>query len=88
MTGGTLMAVGRRNEPELSMASLAPQEVPNPVALVLQTLSAELTSLKRQVNTLVALRPGPSQWPRSSRQKSDLVTSQHVRPEQLRKVSD
>lgn len=89
LTGSTaLVAVRRRDRPSLSKVSEAPAVAPNSAPLILQTLFAELASVKQQLNAMVVARPGSLQSADPPGQATGAERPQSVEPSRLRKIFD
>jgi hypothetical protein len=85
----TTALVRRRSGPNLSKVPTVPQAGSTPGTVVLQMLFGELTSMKEQLNALVA-RPAPIQ-PATvgpTGQQSSAGPSGEVEPTKLRRMFD
>lgn len=83
----TGVAIRRRDGSDLSRVGTASVAVPNPSAVVLQALLAELKSVKEQLQTSLARRPSsePANVPP---QETTRGASERVRPSMLRQIVD
>lgn len=77
---GTLVAVRRRQQPNLSKVSAALQQAPRSATPIVQMFLAKLASLEQQVNALAVARPTSIQPQAGS--------SQSVEPSKLRRLFD
>jgi hypothetical protein len=77
---GTLVAVRRRQQPNLSKASAGLQQAPRSATPIVQMFLAELASLEQQVNALAIAKPTSIQ-PQAG-------PSQSVEPSKLRRLFD
>jgi hypothetical protein len=76
----TLVAVRRRQQPNLLKVLEGLQDAPKSATPALQMLLAKLASLEQQLNSMVVVRPNPMQ-PQAG-------TSIQVQPEKLTNIFD